>query len=97
MVAFVVGAVLIMQNKIEDRQTELTEFQAKVEFMEKSFKSLKDSLDTLAVHTKRKEEQDSIYYQKLLEIEKQKLGMQKEHLDLTKKSSEESKKRGFFC
>lgn len=70
-VAFVVGAVLILQNKIEDLQTELTDlnkkenelktecvqFQAKVEFMEKSFDSLKASLDTIAVHTKRKEEQ----------------------------------------
>lgn len=71
-VAFVVGVVLILQNKIEDLQTELTDlnkkenelktecvqFQAKVEFMEKSFDSLKVSLDTIAVHTKRKEEQD---------------------------------------
>lgn len=70
-VAFVVGVVLILQNKIEDLQTELTDlnkkenelktecvqFQAKVEFMEKSFDSLKASLDTIAVHTKRKEEQ----------------------------------------
>lgn len=125
-VAFVVGAVLILQNKIEDLQTELTDlnkkenelktecvqFQAKVEFMEKSFDSLKASLDTIAVHTKRKEEQDSIHQKKLLEIEEKKLAMQKKHLDTAKKeidlfkeyiyfikTSEESKqrdKRGFF-
>lgn len=98
-VAFVVGVVLILQNKIEDLQTELTDlnkkenelktecvqFQAKVEFMEKSFDSLKASLDTIAVHTKRKEEQDSIHQKKLLEIEKNKLAMQKENLDTAKK------------
>lgn len=125
-VAFVVGVVLILQNKIEDLQTELTDlnkkenelktecvqFQAKVEFMEKSFDSLKASLDTIAVHTKRKEEQDSIHQKKLLEIEEKKLAMQKKHLDTATKeidlfkeyiyfikTSEESKqrdKRGFF-
>lgn len=71
-VAFVVGVAYILQNKIEDLETELAvlnkmeselntqcvQVKAKVEFMETSLKeSLKESLDTIAVYTKRKEEQ----------------------------------------
>lgn len=80
-VAFVVGVAYILQNKIEDLETELAvlnkmetelntqcvQVKAKVEFMETSLKeSLKESLDTIAVYTKRKEEQGKLIHQQVL-------------------------------
>lgn len=93
-VAFVVMVAYVLQNKIEDIETEMKVFNerknaietkcekvlAKVEVMEIY---MKDILDTKAMETDLMAKQES-NHQRLISIEEEKLAIQKKHLEIEK-------------